>query len=164
MISLLASAAGLACMSAPLPPQTLHPIGEANFKKAFFNLYDASLCASTPEFTWDSTFAITLDYNRGFSSKQLTKATIVEMARLSGQDEETFDPIRQTVSQCFPDVEKNDQITGISLGADQAVFYKNGSQTCDVKWDGFREHFFGIWLSDESRSEKKSRRLRGLEK
>lgn len=142
----------------------LKPIGEVAFKKAFFHLYDISLCAEKETFGWDQPFAITLEYKRNFSSDLIVKATMVEMSRLSGREQSEFEPLRSKVTQCFPDVGKGDQITGVSLDEDKAAFYFNGTMSCEIDWVGFREDFFGIWLADESRAPRKSKVLRGLKK
>jgi hypothetical protein len=162
MFSLVASAAAFACLNAPLPETKLKPVGSVAYKKAFFHLYDISLCSDTGAFDWNSPFAITLDYKRNFSSELIVKATMVEMSRLSGRDKEEFEPLRPTVDKCFPDVKKGDQIIGVSLGADAAKFYYNGKLSCEVDWVGFNEDFFGMWLADESRAPRKSKVLRGL--
>lgn len=166
MLSVLASAAALSCMSTPMAGADLNPVGKAAFKKAFIYLYDASLCASDTPFSWtqnkDGEFSLALDYKRKFSSKQLVKATIVEMSRLSGQDKAVFASLKAPIAACFPDVKKGDQIIGVSLGENEAKFYYNGALSCEIKWDGFRENFFGIWLSDDTRMPKKSKRLRGV--
>jgi hypothetical protein len=151
-------------MSAPLPEPKLNPIGEVSYKKAIFHLYDISLCGEKNEFNWNDPFAITLNYKRKFSSEMIMKATMVEMPRLSGRKSDEFEPLREPVSKCFPDVKKGDEITGISHSDDRATFYHNGVKTCDIEWDGFREDFFGIWLSDDSRAPRKSKALRGLKK
>jgi hypothetical protein len=127
-------------------------------------LYDVSLCAGQDSFEWENPFAITLDYKRNFSSDIIVKATMVEMARLSGREQQEFEPLRPIVTKCFPDVGKGDSITGVSLGEDKAKFYYNGTISCEIDWPGFREDFFGIWLSDESRTPRKSKILRGLKK
>ncbi|NNC37269.1 MAG: hypothetical protein HKO02_07425 [Hyphomonadaceae bacterium] len=164
MFGLVASAAAYACLAAPLPATDLKPVGSVAYKKAIFHLYDISLCSDTGTFQWDNPFVITLKYKRKFSSEMIVKATMVEMSRLSGRDQSEFEPLRPTVDKCFPNVKKGDQITGVSMGPDEAKFYYNGELTCEVKWAGFNEDFFGIWLADESRAPRKSKVLRGLKK
>jgi len=163
MLNLIfAAGATLACLATPLPGTTAKPIGEASFKKAIFHLYDASLCADKTPFTMEGKFSLTLDYKRKFTSDQLVKATMVEMSRLSGRDKSEFTALKGPITACFPDVKKGDQITGVSLSDSSANFYLNGKPSCEIEWDGFRHDFFGIWLSDNTRAPKKSRRLRGL--
>lgn len=166
MLSLFATASALACMNIPMADTPLSPIGKARFKKAFISLYDASLCAGPPPFDLqlnnDKPFALALEYQRKFTSAQLVKATIVEMSRLSGRDKIEFADIKTPLAQCFPDVTKGDTITGVSINADQAKFYLNSTLVCGIKWTGFQEDFFGIWLSDNTRSPRQSRILRGL--
>ncbi len=144
----------------------LNPVGEVAVKKFFIHVYDASLCASEAPFIWtknkDGAFSLALDYKRDFSSDDLVKATIGEMARLSGQDKAEFSSLQFPLAECFPNVEKGDQIIGVSHGEDEAKFYYNGALSCEVKRDGFRKNFFGIWLSDNTKMPRKSKRLRGV--
>ena len=83
------------------------------------------------------------------------------MSRISGVEMDDVEPVRETMNSCFPDVEKGDQITGLSRGPDSADFYVNGQLACQVEWPQFRESFFGIWLGDQSRAPKKQKRLLG---
>lgn len=166
MLSLFVTANALACMNIPIADTALSPIGKARFKKAFISLYDASLCANTAPFDFEenksSSFSLALEYRRGFTSEQLVKATIVEMSRLSKRDKSEFDALKTPLASCFPNVKKGDNITGVSINADQAKFYLNSNLVCDIKWQGFQNDFFGIWLSDDTRSPNKSKALRGL--
>lgn len=166
MLSVLASAAALSCMSAPMGDVPLNPVGEITVKKFFIHVYDASLCASETPFIWtnnkDGAFSLALDYKRDFSSDDLVKATIVEMSRLSGQEKANFANLKTPMAACFPDVKNGDQIIGVSLGEDEAKFYYNGALSCEIKQDRFRDNFFGIWLSDNTRMPRKSKRLRGV--
>jgi len=163
MLNLLfAASTALACLATPLPSAKPKPIGHASFKKAVFHLYDASLCADEKPFSMDRSFSLTLDYKRSFKSSQLVKATIIEMVRISGREKSEFTALIQPIKTCFPDVKKGDQITGVSLGENIARFYLNGAPSCEIEWDGFRSDFFGIWLSENTRTPRKSKLLRGL--
>ena len=161
MINLAALIATLGCLAAPLGDMNMRELGSAKYKRAFIKLYDASLCSTEASFTWDEPFALALEYRREFKGSTIVGATIHEMARLSGQEKDAIEPLRETISQCFPDVGKGDQITGVSEDADRARFYLNGEMTCEVEWPGFRDHFFGIWLGEDTREPNKSMRLKG---
>ncbi|MBL4869882.1 MAG: chalcone isomerase family protein [Robiginitomaculum sp.] len=168
MLSIFALASVLACMNTPITitATPLLPVGKARFNKAFISLYDASLCAnSTPFYFEDNkskTFALSLEYRRGFTSEQLVKATIIEMARLSNRKKSEFETLKTPLAECFPTVKKGDNITGVSIDANSAKFYLNANLSCEIEWENFQNDFFGIWLSNDTRSPKKSRRLRGL--
>jgi hypothetical protein len=135
--------------------------GEALYKKAIFKLYDAALWTSGPAFSWDEPFALTLKYRRGFSAERLADASIIEMARLTDQDEAMVEPIREALTACFTDVEEDDRITGFAQGPDTAVFFYNGKERCSLEWPGVRKSFFGIWLSSQSRAPDKAEILLG---
>ena len=109
-------------------------------------------------------FALALDYRMKFSSAQITKASIHEMARFSDREEGDFQALRTQLETCFPNVKKGDQIIGVSEGPDTARFYYNGEESCAVKWPEFRELFFGIWLGEDTRAPRKARVLKGLDK
>ncbi len=163
MFNLTALFAVLGCLSAPMGDIAIKELGSAKYKRAFIKLYDASLCSASDRFDWNEPFALTLDYSRDFKGSRIVWATIHEMARLSDREKSDIEPLRETIEQCFPNVEKGDQFTGISDGPDTARFYLNGELTCNVEWPGFREQFFGIWLSAETREPKKAKRLKGEE-
>lgn len=141
----------------------LTPLGEATYKKAVFKLYDASLCTSSDKqnFSMDDPFALALDYRRKFSSEQITKAGIHEMARFARKDKEAFADIEPIFLKCFPDVEKGDQIIAVSESETKAKFYYNGTQSCEVEYPEFRDLFFGIWLGTETRVPKQAALLKG---
>lgn len=142
---------------------TLKPLGEATYKKAMFTLYDASLCADSKKtsFDMDAPFVLALDYRRKFSSEQITKAAIHEMARFARKDKEDFADIEPIFLECFSDVKKGDQIVAVSDNETKARFYYNGEIACSVDYPEFRELFFGIWLGTETRVPKQAALLKG---
>jgi len=145
-MSILLTLLATGCLSQPVADAGLEELGAARYKKAIFKLYDASLCTPSNAFEWDNSFALSLDYLREFSGEMIADAGIHEMARFSGQDKEAYAELRPVLMTCFPDVEKGDQIIGVSEGPNSAKFYYNGEMSCDVEWPEFRNQFFGIWL------------------
>lgn len=136
-------------------------LGETRYKKAIFKLYDATLWTAGEEFSWDEPFALSLQYLRSFSAERISNAAIIEMARLTNREEEEVENARAPLTACFADVEKGDVITGFSTGEDAATFFYNGAKRCDIAYPGFREAFFGIWLSEDSRDAERGAILRG---
>ncbi|MBT8471599.1 MAG: hypothetical protein HKN14_11385 [Marinicaulis sp.] len=136
-------------------------LGEVRYKKAIFKLYDATLWTAGEAFSWDDPFALSLQYLRSFSAERITNAAIIEMARLTDREEEEIEDARAPLTACFADVEKGDVITGVSTGENEASFFYNGEKRCDIEYPGFRDAFFGIWLSDQSRDAERGAILRG---
>lgn len=137
-------------------------VGEISFKKFFFHIYDAQLRVEGSVFSWERPYALTLTYARKISNEALVDASLSEMSRISGEDEARLERFREPLTACFSDVDEGDRITGLSLGADKALFFYNGEQTCSLEMAGASEMFFSIWLGENTQSPKKSRRLRGL--
>lgn len=162
-MSALLTIIAASCLNAPMDNMKLTQLGEATYKKAIFKLYDASLCTTSDEesFSMDDPFALALDYRRKFSSEQITKAGIHEMARFARKDKEAFADIKPIFLECFPDVKKGDQIIAVSESETKAKFYYNGEQSCEVEYPEFRELFFGIWLGTETRVPKQAAILKG---
>ena len=71
------------------------------------------------------------------------------------------DRLDRLLRTCFSNVRSGDRFTGVSLSADEARFYLNGRQTCEISWPGFREAFFGIWLDARGGDRAWSDRLTG---
>ena len=151
------------CLNAPMDNVALKSLGEATYKKAVFKLYDASLCTSSDkaEFDMDAPFALALDYRRKFSSEQITKAGIHEMARFARKEKSDFDDIKPVFLECFPDVKKGDTIIAVSETDTKAKFYYNGKMSCELDYPEFRNLFFGIWLGTETRVPKQAAQLKG---
>ena len=164
-MSVFSTLIAASCLSAPVNTPTLTPLGEATYKKAMFKLYDASLCTMSLKkeeaFDMEEPFVLALDYRRKFSSEQITKAGIHEMARFARKEKEAFADIKPIFLECFPDVVKGDTIIAISESETKAKFYYNGEMSCEVDYPEFRNLFFGIWLGTETRVPKQAAQLKG---
>ena len=136
-------------------------LGEISYRKLMFHIYDAELLAEAATFSWERPFALTLTYARKIARDDLVEASLKEMARMNDMEASEYEHFRAPLADCFADVRKGDKITGVSLNSDSALFFFNGTQTCDLKFTGASKAFFSIWLGDNTRSPKKSRRLRG---
>lgn len=138
-------------------------IGETSFKVMWFSIYDAQLRVSSSEFDWSMPFALTLTYKRDITSKRIVESSLKEMTANSDRDPHDFDRYRDTLQKCFPDVSHGDRFTGLSSGDDVTLFFLNGEERCRASEAGFKRDFFGIWLGDNTRDDRKSRALRGLD-
>lgn len=163
-MSVFISMMAASCLNVPIDAPSVTSLGEATYKKAMIKLYDASLCTMAQKvvpFDMDQPFILALDYRRKFSSDQITKAGIHEMARFARKDKEGFAALKPIFNQCFPDVDKGDTIIAVSESATKAKFYYNGTLSCEVDYPEFRNLFFGIWLGTETRVPKQAALLKG---
>lgn len=136
-------------------------VGGARYDVLGFSVFDAALWAEGGVFSWDAPFAVEINYLRGFSAQSLADRAIAEMAQRSGRARSTFEPMRAELTACFADVARGDRITGVSTSPDQAQFYFNGTQRCEIEWPGMRRQFFSIWLDRRGGERVFSRQLLG---
>ena len=119
--------------------------GSAEVRFFGFNLYRADLWTSS------DAYALSLTYKRGFSAKELSTASIKEIARMEDARTDLFAALEPKLRACFANVVAGDRITGVSMSADSALFFYNGQQRCSISYPSFRDRFFGIWLGPETR-------------
>ena len=137
-------------------------VGQAQYRALSVMLFSAETWAAGGDFSWDEPFALTLTYHRNARASTLINRSIREMSGRGAGSADTLAPLRAQFARCFPNVSRNDRITGVSTGPDSARFYFNGAHRCDVRWPGFRRTFFGIWLAGrDGPAAEISARLRG---
>ncbi len=136
-------------------------VGQATYRFGPLSIYDAALFAPGGDFMWERPFALTLTYHHDIRAERIINASFDQMAHITGEDEENFEPLRDDLAACIPDVQDGDRITGVSAGANEATFYLNGEKTCELSAPAFDRIFFGIWLSENSSSPGFTRKLLG---
>lgn len=139
----------------------LQQVGRSSFYVSIFHVYDAELWAPATGFSWDDPFRLKLTYARKIEADQLVNASLKEMARVFGGEADDFEALRLPLKACFRDVKKGDVIEGVSESRDAAVFFFNGNETCRLALPEASYQFFSIWLNENSRSPKQTRRLLG---
>lgn len=144
-------------------PEATEIVGAVSFRVLFWRMFDASLWSTDGIFDWREPFALSLTYARDFSADQLTKKTVEEMSRLSGQPEGAFAGFGADFMTCIDDVGEGDRITAVSLAQDKARLFLNGEERCALERPDLRRHFFGIWLSRDSAFPDATTRLIGAE-
>ena len=137
-------------------------VGQASYEVLAVRLFNAELWADGGAFAWERPFALSLTYERSARATTLLNRSIREMSGRGAGSARALAPLRAQLARCLPDVARGDRITGVSTGADTARFYHNGAHRCDVRWPGFRRHFFGIWLAGrDGAAARLSAQLRG---
>ncbi|MBY0562789.1 MAG: chalcone isomerase family protein [Hyphomonadaceae bacterium] len=136
-------------------------VGQAPYRFLGITLFQAELFAAGGDFSWQQPFALTLTYQHSARQSLIINRSIVEMSQRGAGSAQTLAPLRAQLERCFPNVQRDDRITGVSTSADAARFYVNGARSCTVEWPNFRRHFFGIWLDARGGQAAMSARLRG---
>lgn len=151
--------AGTAEIRAAIPDPASR--GAVTFRWFGLPLYDATLyTAGGNAFDWRAPLALKLVYAREIPAETLVRATLSELRRMEGARADHA-AIGRELGSCFRDVGPGDRFTATATGADAVTLWFNGARTCTLSHAGIRERFLGIWLSDDSRSARLSRQLRG---
>lgn len=136
-------------------------VGQASYQMLGIRIFNAETFA-VGDFSWDRPFALTLTYDRAVRQMTLLNRSISEMSERGAGGARALAPLRAHLQQCIPNIARGDRVTGVSTGPDTARIYHNGTQRCEVRWPGFRRHFFGIWLDGhDGRTAELSAQLRG---
>lgn len=137
------------------------PRGEATMRWFGIPLYDATLFTPNGQaLDWQRPIALRLVYSRKISREAFLTATMRELDRIEGQRADHSE-IRQKLMACYRDALTGDQFIAGSDTSDEVSLWFNGTKTCDVRHPQIRQRFLGIWLSDQSRSLRLTRHLRG---
>lgn len=149
--------------TADLPPSLARSdvSGPVTYRLLGIPIYEAKLFKPRGEgFDWNRPFALQLQYAKTISGDRLLSATMSELRRMEGQKDDHAE-IELALATCFRDVSSGDRYLAYAVGPDRVDFWLNGSKTCEAQHPGLRNRFLGIWLSDESRAQNLTRRLRG---
>ncbi|MBO9449892.1 chalcone isomerase family protein [Tropicibacter sp. R16_0] len=135
--------------------------GEVTMRWYGFPLYDATLFTpSGAQFDWRNPVALRLVYARTIKQNAFQTATMAELERIEGKRADHAQ-IARKLAPCYRDASAGDHFIAQSETADQVTLWFNGTRTCTLRHPQIRERFLGIWLSDQSRSVRLSKRLRG---
>lgn len=117
--------------------------GSGNFRRFGFLVYEATLWAGDdPQ---RPPLALRLTYKRNIAGKAIAEASVKEMRQLGVADERQLILWGEQMARIFPDVQPEDQITGLHL-PQGARFFHNGRLIGAVGDAAFATAFFAIWL------------------
>lgn len=128
-------------------------VGKGRLTFWSFQVYDARLWA-TPSFKIDNlaaqTFALELDYLRGFDKQDVAERSIMEMRRSATISDAQASAWMDEMLRVLPNVRKGDRIMGLNNPGVGAQFFKNGQPLGEIRDVEFARLFFGIWLSPKT--------------
>lgn len=127
---------------------TPKPVGEGQFRRWGFLIYDATLWSSNGQYKANEPFALRLSYARNVTRDQIVDASIDQMREL-GVDVAQHPDWPDKLRRVFADVNKGDSLTGISMPGNGAVFFYNNQLTGQVD-EALAQAFFSIWLDPQT--------------
>jgi len=131
---------------------TPKPVGEGQFRRWGFLIYDATLWSSTGQYVADKPFALSLAYARTVTRDQIVEASIDQL-RDVGVDVDQHPTWAEKLRKVFVDVKPGDTLTGIYTPKKGAVFFYNNQKTGQVD-EALAQAFFSIWLDPKTTAPK----------
>jgi hypothetical protein len=122
----------------------VRPVGQGQFSRFGFKVYDARLWAPSGRYTSYQPFALSLTYHRTIAGARIVQASIDEMNKL-GVAVSAHPQWRDQLSQVLPDVVPGDTLTGVYQPGEGSSFYHQGKLTGRLD-DRLSRAFFSIWL------------------
>jgi hypothetical protein len=130
-------------------------VGQGILRFLGLSVYDASLFVSARESPtqdiFKRSFALSLRYKMRFTGSSIAQTSIDEIKRLGRGTPEQQTTWLGRMVDVFPDVAREDQLTGIHRPGQGAVFFFNGRFLGQIDDPLFSEAFFSIWLSPDTR-------------
>jgi hypothetical protein len=127
--------------------------GQGLFRYFGLAIYQARLWTA-PGFVGDKfaqhALALELQYQRALEGQQIAERSLTEIKRQGPVSAAQASNWLAHMQAAFPDVKKNDRITGIFEPGAGIHFYVNGSTRSDVRDSEFARRFMGIWLSNST--------------
>ena len=141
-------------------PSDLKPVGQAQLRIFFINIYEAELLNDSGE--WQSLRGpqlLRLTFQRDISRHQLIKETRKRL----GDDVPRELKARwlATLQDMWPDVQEGEQFSFLMDRQGNGHFYHRSQYLGSLHEDKFSRAFLNIWLGDDSGYPNFTRKLRG---
>ncbi|EGA70080.1 hypothetical protein VISI1226_18201 [Vibrio sinaloensis DSM 21326] len=134
-------------------------VGQAQLSVFIFDVYQSNLKTPTGDYLQQDDvtphpLALSIDYQRDISQRQLIDATEEQWQKLGYGDAERKHWIRQ-LDQIFPDIEEGQNLTYVTDGQYGQFYYTTASQTAPsmigtVNDEALNDAFLSIWLSPKT--------------
>lgn len=122
------------------------PFGTSKYTFMLMNMYDVYLWTDAKEWSYNTTFALHIEYNKNFSSKALSERSIYEIRRYYDINEEQAENYLEQLLAIFPDVTPNDNIVALFRPGKKLTFYHNNTPVGAITDMTFAQQFLDIWL------------------
>ncbi|WP_338849100.1 chalcone isomerase family protein [Massilia sp. W12] len=138
-------------------------LGSGEFRWFGLRIYEARLYAAHAPFDPARSFALELTYQRNISKERFVQASLDEMRRIFGASLQAYDMARwqSWMEQAFADVSPGMQLTGVFVPGFGCRFYLQNALRAEIADPVFAQHFFAIWLHENSRDQALRRQLLG---
>lgn len=142
---------------ANVPTQGLKPVGSGTMSWLFWDLYNITLFSQTGNFE-DKAYpqALSIRYMKNIDKDDLITATKDQWQHLGVNWDQQW---LHQLSQLWPSVKANDNITLVVNAEGESLFYHNQKPLGGIRDKHFADAFTAIWLSPNTSEPKLRKRL-----
>lgn len=138
-------------------------VGQGRLVYVIWDVYDATLLAPNGKWEEGKPMALTLNYLREISGKDIARASEEAIRHQKFTDEKKIASWRKKMEEIFPDVKNGTSLTGIVNKKGETIFILNDKKEIGrVKDPLFSKYFFNIWLGKDSTRKALRKQLLGL--
>lgn len=141
-------------------------LGEVTMRWFGLKLYDIMLVADkTPQaFNYRTDrYWLELTYDKSFDGEKIAEKSR-ELIEAQGEGKGQLDQWQKTMTEIFPNVQKNTRLAALHLPGKGMLLYKDGQQIAEVTDAALATAFMGIWLDTRTSEPKLREKLIGLRK
>ncbi len=137
------------------------PFGTGQFSFLWMTIYDISLWTDADTWSYESPFALHIQYQLEIDADDLVSTSIDEMQRNHTIVPELLKRYQQELEAVFPKVKNRDTITAVFTPHKRLTFYYNGDPVGTILDMVFARRFLDIWLHPNSRDPAQQKQLTG---
>ena len=138
-------------------------VGKVEFKKWFFDVYDAELLTQNGRFSWEQPFVLKIHYLMNFKSKTIANSAISEISKQHKVEvRENKTKYSEIIDSVIPNIKKNSDLYGYMDKDGYAYIFTRDKLVGKIKDKQLSRYFFEIWLSDKTSHHIMSTKLRGI--
>lgn len=140
-------------------------LGKGTYSVWGLDIYHATLWGSEkimhPDQWHTQRLALELRYARDFDGKDIAKRSVDEMHMQSPLAQDKAQAWLKTLESLFPNVRKDQTLTGIYLPGANSQFLSNENPIGSINDPDLAQRFFAIWLSPKTSAQKLRKALLG---
>ena len=125
-------------------------IGEGTLKFFVWEIYDVRLFAASKPFSRANDLVLEFDYKRELSKDEVIKASIKEMKRQNGVNQNELDGWQGFLEQGMQSVQDETKAAVYWSPEGRITFYYEGSEPVTINNAEFANAFVDIWLGEQT--------------
>jgi Chalcone isomerase-like len=137
-------------------------VGSGKLTFAFWDIYEATLYAPRGILKPDITIALSLEYKRAFSGKDIASRSVEEMRGQGFSDEARLAVWQKEMERIFPDVSEGTVLSALFIPGGATTFYHDDQLIGAVMDTEFTRQFSAIWLGEKTSEPELRKKLLGL--